>query len=193
MIRLLLPTLLYLFLISICSGQIPDFKVGLNVSTITSPGGENKYQSGFYAGVSAFKKINESVNFKAELIYSRQGAKSSLNERARYDYLNMPLLISTDLGKSFYLDLGVLTGIIFNATVDNGDDKVNVTSELSTIDFAICSGIGYSLNNSIRLETRLNYGLTNSVRIPVPDGNCRNIVFQIGLVLDFKKKNDEAE
>lgn len=192
MYKLLLSALLNLFLLPICLGQISNLKAGLNVSNITSPNSGNEYQLGFYAGVSALKKLNKSTHLKAELLYSRQGAKNSLNERARYNYLNMPLLISIDLDKSFYLDFGVLTGIIFNATIDNGNAKENVTSELNTFDFAICSGVGYSLNKFLKLETRLNYGLTNSVRFPISDGSYRNIVFQAGVIMSLKKKKDET-
>jgi|JI10StandDraft_1071094.scaffolds.fasta_scaffold24957_3 hypothetical protein len=192
MYRLLLPSLLQLFLVSICSGQMPNLKAGLNVSTITSPSSANEFQAGFYAGVSGLKKINKSIDLKVELLYSKQGAKGGLNERARYNYLNMPLIISIYLGQDFYFDLGVQTGIILNATVANENDKQNITAELNTLDFALCSGVSYSLNEFLKIETRLNYGLTNSVRFPIPEGSYRNMVFQAGLIFNLKKNRDET-
>ena len=104
----------------------------------------------------------------------------------------MPLIISIYLGQDFYFDLGVQTGIILNATVANENDKQNITAELNTLDFALCSGVSYSLNEFLKIETRLNYGLTNSVRFPIPEGSYRNMVFQAGLIFNLKKNRDET-
>jgi len=184
----ILVPLTQLLIFQITFSQTPILKAGLNLSTISTSGSaKNNIKPGFYLGVSTFKSISNNNLIKAELVYSQQGAKFNSKETATYSYLNMPILLSVGIGKIVHFDIGPQVGIILSGIV-KGDKKEDITAKLRTLDFSLSSGFTFSLSKAIKLESRVNYGLSNTVRAPYP-GTSRNFVFQAGLQIHFIKED----
>jgi hypothetical protein len=170
-----------------CFSQVPDIKAGLSLSTITSPvSPRNRLLPGFYLGIASHKNLNDKISIAAEFVYSLQGAKSD-DLKARYSYINLPLLFSFKTEDDITLNAGTQVGMLFNAFT-KGTVKENITAKLNTLDLSLVGGIGIPLTDFLKLEGRINFGLTNTVRNPVPDGSYRNIVIQVGGVFMLKKK-----
>ena len=170
-----------------CFSQVPDIKVGLTLSTITSPASpRNTFLPGFYLGVASHKDFTDKTSIVAELVYSLQGAKSG-ELKARYSYINLPLLFSFKTEDDLILYAGTQVGMLFNA-LTKGTVKENITAKLNALDLTIVGGIGVPITDFLKLEGRINFGLTNTVKKPVPDGSYRNIVIQVGSVFMLKKK-----
>lgn len=86
------------------------------------------------------------------------------------------------------MSAGTQVGMLFNA-ITKGTVKENVTAKLNTLDFALVGGLAFRITDFMKLECRVNYGLTNTVKDPVPDGSYRNIVLQAGSCFILKKKD----
>jgi len=180
----------YLFFLQKGFAQAPNLKAGLNISTISTPSSlKNEFKPGFYLGIGMFKTLRKKNLIKGELVYSQQGAKLNSKETASYNYLNMPILFSHGIGKRIYFDFGPQVGIILSGIL-RGDDKVDVTAKLRTLDISLASGFTYSLSKAIKLESRVNYGLINTLRDPYPE-TFRNIFFQAGFQIYFIKEKED--
>jgi Outer membrane protein beta-barrel domain len=168
-------------------GQSPSLRAGFNASTImSSVSSGNRILPGFYFGVAASKVLKDKASLGVELVYSLQGTKAD-NVKAKYSYINMPLLFSFGLDNKMEVCVGPQIGMIFNAVI-KGSITENVTPKLNTLDLAMVGGLKFSVSDFFKIETRINYGLSNTVRNPVPDGSYRNFVIQLGGVFSFKKK-----
>lgn len=137
------------------------------------------------------KSLKDNLSFKAEMVYSLQGAKSIENNRAFYSYINLPLLLSFDVGNHLYFDVGPQCGLMFNGTIKTGTSKSFVTPDLTTLDLALCIGLGVKLDKFLIWETRCNYGVTNISRYSQSPDVLRNVVIQTGLLLKLEKHDNE--
>lgn len=146
----------------------------------------NKYDANFLIGASIEIPLNERFSLLGNLNYERKTFKNTINVisddpfdpviitrnvdvKGRLEYLTIPVNLKyyIDKNKRFYVNGGVFAGIFLNSnTKAEGENSNNDENDLfKTVDFGVNLGIGtnFKINekNSLNLEVRHNYGLTN--------------------------------
>ena len=146
----------------------------------------NKYDANFLIGASIEIPLNDRFSLLGNLNYERKTFKNTINVlsddpfdpviftrnvdvKGRLEYLTIPVNLKyyIDKNKRFYVNGGVFAGIFLNSnTKAEGENSNNDENDLfKTVDFGVNLGIGtnFKINekNSLNLEVRHNYGLTN--------------------------------
>jgi hypothetical protein len=149
-------------------------KGGINISTFSaSINSESRAKPGLALGIYLKKQIGTKLFFRPELYYSNQGQKDNYlfpyggpsigTTTTNMHYLNVPLLF--ELGNKVCFQFGGQLGILL-AGVEKGtvasvrvDNKLN--DVMTTADFALVVGAGYSLGHHFNGGVRFNYGVSN--------------------------------
>lgn len=164
-------------------------KGGLNVSGIRDTDYDAK--PSIYVGGFVEAPFNYFMNFKVELVYSRQGGYDKYNgvkTWRRLNYLNIPVIAQINLIGNLSLETGPQFGFMLN-----GKDKIKYDGHTSkhsidsddrkTFDFSWAMGLNYKLTQRIDIAARYNLGLTKVMK---HTGNKpKNSVFQIGAGYHF--------
>ena len=167
--RLLLG-ILFLFALGTYAQNIRyGVKTGINFSTLQGDDFDNASgRYGFAAGFFAQIPLGETLKFQPEILYSGQGIKpnslpgSVYAERAELDYLQLPLLLSFNVGK-VYFQLGPQVGLgIWNSY--NAYTYKNY-------DISGLAGIGYQILDGLSLEARYSMGFLDVVNGPAEGKN----------------------
>jgi hypothetical protein len=148
-------------------------KSGVNISTLSaSINSESRAKAGLVLGIYLKKQISPKLFFRPEFCYSNQGQKDNHlypyggpsigSTESNLHYLNAPLLF--ELGKKLSLQFGGQIGVLVSGrekgTVASVEVDDKLTDVMTTADFAIVIGAGYSLKH-LNGGVRLNYGITN--------------------------------
>jgi hypothetical protein len=149
-------------------------KGGINLSTFSaSINSEARAKAGLALGIYLKKQIGPKLFFRPELYYSNQGQKDNYlypyggpsigSTTTNMHYLNVPLLLEVGNKLSFQFggQLGILLAGREKGTVASVevDDKLN--DVMTTADFALVVGVGYSLGRHFNGGARFNYGVSN--------------------------------
>jgi len=155
------------------SKVIFGIKSGVNISTLSaSINSESRAKVGLVLGIYLKKQISPTLFFRPELCYSNQGQKENYlypyggpsigSTKKNLHYLNAPLLF--ELGEKLSFQFGGQIGLLVAGREKGTVESVKVDNKLNdvmtTADFAIVAGIGYSLKH-LNGGLRLNYGVTN--------------------------------
>lgn len=150
------------------------FKGGINLSTFSaSINSESRAKAGLALGLYLKKQIGSTLFFRPELYYSNQGQKDNYlypyggpsigSTKTSLHYLNLPFLLEFGNKMSFQFgaQIGMLVAGRERGTVSSVvvDDKLK--DLITTIDFALVVGAGYSINHHINGGIRVNYGVSN--------------------------------
>ncbi|MCF6297217.1 MAG: PorT family protein [Flavobacteriaceae bacterium] len=185
-------------------------RAGVNYSTI-SIGSSNQinryefnYKKGLYIGAILNIQYSDSYAFQPEITYSNQGgkAKSSENKDENIHYLSLAatnkFFIKKD--KRFHILIGA--NVDFNLRdnmIENksayGEDSNN--DNITAIDFALFTGLGYQFDSGLTLEARYKYGFLAVFSDEIFENiinrreGSRNSLFQFGMAytFDLKKKS----
>ncbi|MDD4192424.1 MAG: porin family protein [Mangrovibacterium sp.] len=147
------------------------FKGGLNVSTLWGgfdPDEKSAFVTGIHAGVFTVHKLNETFSLQPELLYSRQGNKTTYsyvsggesykNSREnRETHIVIPVLLKYNSALPVDLLAGPQLGILFSGFKGT---------------LGLSAGAEYQLNDHFVSGARINLGLTKTT-----DGH-RDLVFQ---------------
>lgn len=126
----------------------------------------------YHAGLVAEIKLLEKFSIQPELLYSTQGAsyKNAFGEfKNELGYLSIPVMAKIYLTKSFSLEVGPQASFLLSEK--NDFDVKNA----ETFDFGLNAGLGLKLTESIFLQGRYGFGLTEASK----DADIKNSVFQI--------------
>lgn len=161
-------------------------KAGLNLSSVAVDNGEDlDTKAGLHVGGLAHIHISKHFALQPELVYSMQGGKDG-DYKLKLNYLNVPVLAQYMTNDGFRLQTGPQIGFLTKAKTKFNDVEVNVTDELSSIDFSWVFGASYLFPQGIGIDARYNLGLTD---INDDSGDdLHNRVFQIGLFYQFMHK-----
>lgn len=157
-------------------------KLGFNVTNITnSTAGKNKIS--FHLGGFAEFKFNNFWAIQPEILYSRQGYRTKVNDikgKHRVNYLNVPVLAKIYVMDVLSVDFGPQFGFALNdrykSKVENTTTKTKI-KDFNVFDLSFAIGASYELDMGLMLSLRYNWGLTN-----VHDNweeNNKNHVFQL--------------
>ena len=141
-------------------------KAGLNLYNINNDNGTGYYTKiGFYAGLLSHIHLSREWAIQPELVYSAQGAKStvtSVDTKINLGYINLPLMIQYMFDNGFRLQAGPQLGFLMSAKAEVNNTKTDIKNELKTVDFALGFGAGYIHSASgFGVEARYNLGLSN--------------------------------
>lgn len=160
-------------------------------------GGTIAGQATFGYGVGGLLAINFNEHFgiQTELIYnslSQRYVSREMDRRLHVDYLNVPLMLSVNTGKSNYVNLNFVAGPQYGFTLgydvdveDGGDaDTLTAVYDIDKGDFGMAygGGLSFSLNEmrSIRLDIgyRGVFGFTNISNAREPED--QNTYYDLG-------------
>ncbi len=205
-----------IFITAASFGQFEySVKAGGNAAYLTKSGYEIKY--GLAAGGQVYYRLNKTVSFGTELIYSNQGIKNegmgwfydeSANENVRRDYykayhlhyLNIPFMSKFNIYKGFYGAVGPQLSFLMKGTyvldvqdldaVDKTEDIKNY-KDLKSSDFGVVFDMGYEHKSGVFMDVRYNFGF-----IKVYEGEengYHNSALQATVGYKFGKPKETAE
>jgi Outer membrane protein beta-barrel domain len=158
------------------------------------PSGSNlsfNSKSDFSAGVLASLPLSTSFSLQPELMYSGQGAKTTVQSSSatlNYSYLNVPVLFKYLHMSGLFVETGPQIGFLLSAKENSNGQSADIKSNSQTIDFSWAFGIGYKIPDmGLGIDARYNLGLTNIAKnnTGTTEGTIKNSVFQIGLFYMF--------
>jgi len=170
----------------------PGIKMGLNRSNISKT--ELHSKAGIYVGGFVNIPITAYYALRPEVLYSRQGGKSTSNAYSdvNIDYISIGIpntfYITPNEGFHFILGMGLDLNIENNFV---NLTNFNIDSEISPLDVTIMGGIGYEFGFGLILEARYKQG-TISIdflgddNLYEEEGSNLNGVFQVGAAYKFK-------
>lgn len=160
-------------------------KVGMNIANITDADDADA-RIGLAAGAEFEYGVTDMVGVSAGLIYSMQGAKTTVEGvdcTMKLDYLNVPILANVYVAPGLAVKLGVQPGFKLSAKAKAEVSGASAETDLDDIkgfDLAIPVGVSYQYQNIV-LDARYNWGVTKIV----DDADSKNSVFQITLGYKF--------
>jgi len=163
---------------SYVSSDTPTGAVGFDWEALTS----------YHIGGFVQLPLNDKLAFRAELLYSFEGAEAQMlfpqPEKINIDYLNLPLLLRFHLLSSLYIDLGVEPGIIVNNDNNILFDK--------NAELGLLAGVGLRVGERLGIFARYVHGVTDIYDgvvftdgggVSVGDGTAKARLWQIGAEL----------
>lgn len=180
------------------SAQAPIFsmfdysaKVGMSISKLST----TDSRLAFYIGGAAEYYLDEVLSVQPELIISGQGGRTKLKTdgastvtSTRLTYLDIPVLLKVAPmpGKGLSFEAGPMMGFCVGGKVRNKttlDSATNTIKEsiynnVNKMQFGLCLGASYVIDNNIGAQFRYNHGLTNVVKSA--SDKVANASFEIG-------------
>ena len=175
-------------------------KGGLNVSTLADESYSGRL--GWNVGVVANYDFNSKYGIEADLIYSKQRARTGIYvleaEEKEYDlnesshYLQLPLTFKYYLIDKFYAEGGFQLGYLLkkkwrceifdDELEDNDEETSDVTDGSHRFEVGIVGGVGYVFNNNLFVNARYVYGLSHTYKnnIVCEDARLRTFQFSVG-------------
>jgi len=170
------------------------FKGGLNASTVTGDNDDGtSARIGVHIGVMGEISLSNKFSIQPELMYSQQGAQQDvvfINQgvtlgtgelKARYNYINLPLLAKYYITKSFSVEAGPQIGFLLSAEQEGGDVTADADEIVKNIDVAAAIGVSYKLDNGINFSARYNAGLSDINDVEGLTDKNFNGVFQFSI------------
>jgi hypothetical protein len=174
-------------------------KGGLNIANLSvSPkDGETSFSMklNFHGGVLVSLPIAENLELQPEVLYSGQGVKDkfsdgtrgTVQEKLNLGYINVPVLVKYQHASGFFAEIGPQVGFLLSAKlkdVDGGQSSSSdFKSNLKSVDFAGCLGIGYLSSLNLGIDARYNLSFVNIAK--TSGEKIKNGVIQIGVFYVF--------
>ena len=152
-------------------------KAGINLSNLAGDVSGNSMKIGLVAGAEGMYQINPLIGLSAGLLYSMQGCEGSGDSKAKYDFINIPVLANFYVAPNFALKVGLQPAFVASAKDKVGNYEVDVKDAMQSIVIDLPIGASYEISNFV-IDARYNLGLS---KINKHDGSIRNSVIQITL------------
>lgn len=130
---------------------------GISSSQISGDGAEGYLQFGFYAGIGAEAKINDTWSLQSSLMFNQKGArvyKTSNNfntYRLRVNYIEVPILLDYNYGK-FSGQIGPYLGVKLNQKERTQFGITDNPRQFNPFDFGVQAQLSYQLKERIELS-----------------------------------------
>lgn len=179
--KLLLITALAFFTFS--SVQAQDFrfgaKAGVNFASLNGDDTDDlDGKASIHVGGVARISLSELLALQPEVVYSRQGAKSSDDDKLFLDYINIPILVDFTLADGFSLQGGPQIGININGIAKDGESGNEVDIEdVETVDLGVGIGVQYILPMNLFFQARYVIGFSDVVK----DVDAKNSVIGVSV------------
>jgi hypothetical protein len=188
--------LLFTALVTLTTSAQVQFgvKAGINIANLTLSNVPSGYslssKTDFNAGIFALFPLFTSCYLQPELIYSGQGAATSVlgsSGKLDYNYLNIPILFKYQHLSGFIVESGPQIGFLLSANEKANGQTLNAKDATQSVDFSWAFGIGYKFSKiGFGIDARYNLGLTTLSRNNSSSNNTeKNSVFQFGLFYIF--------
>lgn len=162
-------------------------KGGLNFANIDVSSSSAAYNSrtGYHAGAFLLIKLSK-IGIQPEIIFSRQGSSykpfSGTTVDARYDYVNIPVILKLYTVAGINLQVGPQFGFLAGATneitVNGSTTSQDVKSALKGSDISLALGLGWDLPFGLTIDGRYNLGISDNNNSGTSN-NVKNQVIQI--------------
>lgn len=150
-------------------------KVGINLANLAGDVDGTSMKLGLVAGAEVMYQVNPLIGVSGGLLYSMQGAEFKGDNKAKYDFLNIPILANFYVAPNFALKIGLQPAIVVSGKEKSGDYEVDVKDYMQSIAFDVPIGASYEISDFV-IDARYNLGLA---KINKNDGSIRNSVIQI--------------
>lgn len=153
------------------------FILGINASQIDGDlmGGFNKV--GLRTGVYAQREFKKNWKYRIEMAYSQKGSKRLYNEygaiggiwdKAKADYIEVPLMLQYQTKKKIKVLAGLCTGaIIHHSVIDYNFGEAN-SNFYRKAEFSFIAGIAYPINKKWNIEARYQGSLLSVAKSALP-------------------------
>lgn len=158
-------------------------KAGANYSTLTDYTSETTYAPGFQVGGFMQYAFNDNLRLQTELLFSREGGKSSLDyedeiqsimlkEHIRFGYINLPIMLQYKIYKGLHVEVGPQLGYLvsaeneYDARYTLGEFELeesgteSIIDEMNKFSFGVNLGLQYDINDRFFVNARYSRGLT---------------------------------
>jgi Outer membrane protein beta-barrel domain len=116
-----------------------------------------------------------------EVIYSSQGASIG-TVNAKYDYVNIPVMLNIHATEKFFFQTGLQLGILASAELSSGTSSISVKDQLKDTDVSLGLGLGGEFEKML-VNFRYNLGLTTTSKATT--GSFPNNVIQFSVGFKF--------
>lgn len=124
---------------------------GINISNLDiepNPTIENSHRNGYFFGGFVNWRLDDKSALHTELQFSQEGGK---NEALQADYIQVPVMLEFELGHSLTAGLGGMASVKTWSYEDG----------FETFTYSGIAGLEFLINDTLFIEARFNYGLTN--------------------------------
>lgn len=163
------------------------FKGGVNLSNVASDDLDHETLTSFHIGAVLEALFNEKIALQPEILYSKQGFKTSdFSEELTYKlaYITIPVMVKYYVTEGLIVEAGPQMGFLHTAKIisesDGNSDAEDIKEGLRSNDFCFNFGLGYQLENGWSLGARYNWGISNIVREQL-NQNFKNRVVQLSI------------
>ena len=162
-------------------------KGGVNIADIT----DNVYKpriSG-HGGIFVNRSIGKHFFIQPELLFSGEGKQDvwdNAEQTWAINYIQLPLMLQYYPIPQLYVEAGPQVGLLISAKNKIKDaSQTNIKTLISTVEYAIGTGLGVKITDRVVLYGRYNFGLNDvtSYDAIVHHSN----VGQIGIAVHFRK------
>lgn len=184
-----------------------NIDISQTVVDVFSVDGDNKYRTGFHAGLLAnYTFANGFIGLQPEVLYSNQGTKysgaiagidnTSVSATIKTDYINVPVMLQVNIiPRTLYVEAGPQVGFLVASSAEyeiaagslSYKDSWDVDDQLNTVDFSLGFGAGFKIPRlPLGVHARYTIGLTE-VDNDASSDNSKTVngVFMIGAFLRF--------
>lgn len=164
-------------------------KGGLNASSLHYDDNRSSdTKIGFNVGAFAHIHASNTWAIQPEVIYSLEGAKSTLtgsNNKQTTDlnYINVPILLQYFFDNGFRLEGGPQIGFLLSAKTKVGSVSVD-NNGLKSTSFSIPLGVGYLTSTGVGFDARYVFGLSD-INDDKNGPTVQSNVFQFGIFYQF--------
>ncbi len=159
--------LVFLFLFASMFINAQDFNGGLNIGIAGSQiSGDNLSgfnKGGIFAGAFANIYFSTRGSFQLELNYIQKGSRKNQNpEKNDYkiyklnlQYIEVPVVVRFDYNRRLTFELGPYFGFLLKSSEKDESGEFPEEEEFRKTDIGLLTGIGYSVNDNIIINIRL--------------------------------------
>jgi hypothetical protein len=176
---------LLLVLLNAAQAQLAiGLKGGASFTGISNYRGDTRVTG--HGGVFVQARLDKQLFIQPELLYTGMGKRSLVfpdgTVTLALDYVQLPVLVQYYVLPKCYIEMGPQLSILSGAKIKfAGGEKVGMTSNYNTTDFALNFGLGVHLVRRLRLYGRYGEGFTDISKNDSPI--YRNKSVQLGLAL----------
>lgn len=146
-------------------------RIGVSLANIVGDDAsdDNAIRTGLTIGGYGTLDLSEQLAIQPEVFYTQRGASDDEIDDlvTALDYIDVNILARysfMERTEGFYAVAGPQIGILAIAENRSDDDDVDISDNISGIDFGLQVGVGYRLDSGFLIDARFNPGLST-----VPD------------------------
>lgn len=149
-------------------------KIGLNISNvsirdISGYAVENPMKAGYLVGLFGEYRLDATpIAVQAEVVYSSQGTRLRFNDgamgRARFNFINVPIIGKFYLLPNFSFNGGLQTGFLVGKELKGRATTMRHDISYHAVDLGLLLGMSYNFPIGLMIDLRYDIGLTNVVK-----------------------------